>query len=94
MGDIFGTIIPEAAEHMTYRTYRQQVISGNIANVDTPGYRSREALFEKELESRLKLTATDPGHLGKSPGQPCTGPSTIPSPASATTPIPWTSTGR
>ncbi|HNQ84985.1 MAG TPA: flagellar basal body rod protein FlgB [Deltaproteobacteria bacterium] len=70
MGDIFGTIIPEAAEHMTYRTYRQQVISGNIANVDTPGYRSREALFEKELESRLKLTATDPGHLGKSPGQP------------------------
>ena len=70
MGTIFGTIIPEATEDMTYRSYRQEVISSNIANMDTPGYKAKEALFEKELNSRLKLTATNPGHLSKSPGQP------------------------
>lgn len=69
MGNIFGKIIEEATEHMTYRTYRQEVISSNIANVDTPGYKAKEALFEKELDSRLKLATTDPGHLRKSPGQ-------------------------
>ena len=32
MGDIFGKVITEVAEHMNYRTYRQEVISSNIAN--------------------------------------------------------------
>lgn len=70
MPNIFGKIIPEVTEHMTYRTYRQEVISSNIANVDTPGYTAKEALFEKELDSRLRLTATDPKHLKKPEGQP------------------------
>ncbi len=67
MGDIFGKIISEVAEHMSYRTYRQEVISSNIANVDTPGYKARETLFEDELDSRLKLEATNPLHMKKSP---------------------------
>ena len=70
MGNIFSKVISDATEDMTYRTYRQEVISSNIANVDTPGYKAKEALFEKELDSRLKLTTTEPGHLKKSPGQP------------------------
>ncbi|HOS98568.1 MAG TPA: flagellar basal body rod protein FlgB, partial [Deltaproteobacteria bacterium] len=70
MGDIFGKIIPEVTDHMTYRTYRQEVISSNIANVDTPGYKAREATFEKELDSRLKMTTTDPAHMRESPGRP------------------------
>jgi flagellar basal-body rod protein FlgB len=69
MGDIFGKIISEVAEHMNYRTYRQEVISGNIANVDTPGYKAKETLFESELDSRLKLAATNQQHLKKSPTQ-------------------------
>jgi flagellar basal-body rod protein FlgB len=67
MGDIFGKIISEVAEHMNYRAYRQEVISGNIANVDTPGYKAKEALFENELDSRIKLTTTNQQHLKKSP---------------------------
>jgi flagellar basal-body rod protein FlgB len=67
MGDIFGKIISEVADHMSYRTYRQEVISSNIANVDTPGYKSKEALFESELNSRLKLAVTNPVHMKKSP---------------------------
>lgn len=69
MGDIFGIIIAEVAEHMTYRTYRQEVISSNIANVDTPGYKAKEALFESELDTRMKLAATNPAHMRKSPSQ-------------------------
>ncbi len=69
MGDIFGKIISEVAEHMNYRTYRQEVISGNIANVDTPGYKAKETLFESELDSRLKLATTSQQHLKKSPSE-------------------------
>jgi flagellar basal-body rod protein FlgB len=69
MGDIFGKIISEVAEHMNYRTYRQEVISGNIANVDTPGYKAKETLFESELDSRLNLTSTNQQHLKKSPSE-------------------------
>jgi flagellar basal-body rod protein FlgB len=69
MGDIFGKIISEVAEHMNYRTYRQEVISSNIANVDTPGYKAKETLFESELDSRIKLTTTNQQHIKKSPTQ-------------------------
>jgi flagellar basal-body rod protein FlgB len=69
MGDIFGKVISEVAEHMNYRTYRQEVISSNIANMDTPGYKAKETLFESELDSRLKLTTTNQQHLKKSPSE-------------------------
>jgi len=69
MGDIFGKVISKVAEHMNYRTYRQEAISGNIANIDTPGYKAKEVLFENELDSRLKLTTTNQQHLIKSPSE-------------------------
>ena len=69
MGDIFGKIISEVAQHMNYRTYRQEVISSNIANMDTPGYKAKETLFESELDSRLKLTTKNQQHLKKSPSE-------------------------
>jgi len=67
MANIFGKIISEVTDHMNYRTYRQEVISSNIANVDTPGYKAKEALFESELDSKLKLATTNAQHLKKSP---------------------------
>jgi flagellar basal-body rod protein FlgB len=69
MGDIFGKVISKVAEQMNYRTYRQQIISGNIANMDTPGYKAKETLFESELDSRLKLATTNQQHLKKSPSE-------------------------
>ena len=47
---------------LTVAARRQQVISANIANVDTPGYRAQEVTFEKQL-ARLSLTNTAPGHI-------------------------------
>jgi flagellar basal-body rod protein FlgB len=49
---------------------RQSVISNNIANVDTPGYRAQELDFESVMKRALKnagsiqLAATNTAHLG------------------------------
>jgi len=51
-------------------TQRQQVfISGNIANMDTPGYRAREIDFKNTLKNAMEgtgamLTRTHERHLG------------------------------
>jgi len=48
---------------------RQQAISGNLANVDTPGYQAATVDFETALQRaegtdhRLALTSTHAGHL-------------------------------
>lgn len=48
---------------------RQRVISDNIANVDTPYYKSKEVSFEKELQQALQSNSkfvgyrTDPRHI-------------------------------
>lgn len=36
------------------RSRYQKVIAGNIANVDTPGYKEKDIDFERELASRMK----------------------------------------
>ena len=35
-----------------FHARRQQVIAGNLANIDTPGFRSRDITFKEELNSR------------------------------------------
>jgi flagellar basal-body rod protein FlgB len=67
MGGVFGKIIQDVTTHMNYRAVRQEIISSNIANVDTPGYKAKEALFEQELDSRIGLKTTNQNHLRKSP---------------------------
>ena len=48
---------------------RQQAISRNVANVDTPGYKAQTVDFEKTLkqmisrDNTLQLTKTNPAHL-------------------------------
>ena len=47
---------------------RQQAVSDNIANIDTPGYRAKEVPFETELRRALSdgtvsLATTDPRHI-------------------------------
>jgi len=47
---------------------RQKVISNNIANVNTPGYKKSEVSFEDMLQSamsndKLQMTQTNPKHL-------------------------------
>ncbi len=54
---------------MNMQLQRQNVIMGNISNVDTPNYKPLELTFEKELQDALKLdvrgkmSTTSQGHL-------------------------------
>lgn len=50
--------------------HRQQAISNNIANIDTPGYVRQEAPFEAELRRAVgrgtsQLATTDSRHIGQ-----------------------------
>lgn len=54
---------------MNMELQRQNVIVGNMANVHTPGYKTRELNFEKELQGALgldasgRVTRTDRQHI-------------------------------
>ncbi|PIE77307.1 MAG: flagellar basal body rod protein FlgB [Clostridiales bacterium] len=48
---------------------RQRVLSNNIANVDTPGYKRQDVDFESMLRDymttrKVQMTTTDPRHIG------------------------------
>jgi flagellar basal-body rod protein FlgB len=66
MPGIFGYEISELSKVMNYRLFRQGIISSNIANIDTPGYKAREATFEEELNSRLQMKTTTGDHIPSS----------------------------
>ena len=61
---------------LTWRTRNQEVISGNIANLDTPGYNRKEMDFQQILHrysqgnvQEVKLDLTNAAHLpGADPG--------------------------
>lgn len=44
---------------------RQQVISNNIANAATPGYKSQHLEFEELLEKQIQKAGTDEGDVQK-----------------------------
>lgn len=54
-------------EQLNFRGERQKVISSNIANVNTPNYKTKELVFEDELNSsmanNLQLKATNTRHM-------------------------------
>ena len=42
---------------------RQKVITSNIANSDTPGYKAKDVKFSGVLNNEVKLSTTDPKHI-------------------------------
>jgi len=54
---------------MDLRLQRQNLVTANIANVNTPGYKARSLEFEDKLQSALnhnslgKMTRTEDGHM-------------------------------
>ena len=55
-------------EQLNFRGERQKVISSNIANINTPGYKTKELVFEDELNNSitnnsLQLRATNSKHM-------------------------------
>ncbi len=48
---------------MTFHRDRHTVLAGNVANVDTPGYRPADLAPIEAAESAGPMAATDPRHL-------------------------------
>lgn len=70
MNKLFSNSIDLTQKSLDYLWKKQGVISENIANQDTPGYKTRFLTFEDELRSRLvrennSLTGEEPGVKGK-----------------------------
>src|SRR5688500_6221485 len=59
---------------MTQAVARETVAASNLANLDTPGFRAREATFAEALDSKMggakTLALTQPGHLDTSASVP------------------------
>ncbi len=55
---------------LDYAWKRHKVILSNIANADTPGYKAKDVLFERELYKYIELKRTRQKHLPKSPQKP------------------------
>jgi len=62
--DIFKGI-RKVEPYLDYTWKRHKVILSNIANADTPGYKTLDVEFKKEVD-RLKLKTTDPKHISTS----------------------------
>lgn len=52
--NLFGNNIDLASKSMDYLWGKQQITLQNLANVDTPGYKSKYVTFEKEFRTRLQ----------------------------------------
>ena len=51
---MFGTTVELLGKTLDLRAKRQNLISANLANVETPGYTPSDISFESELKSALK----------------------------------------
>ncbi|MGE3276341.1 MAG: flagellar basal body rod protein FlgB [Vicinamibacterales bacterium] len=62
-----ATLIAALRRHLTGAVARQSVSASNLANLDTPGYKAKEAQFGDALQERImagaRLTSTDTQHL-------------------------------
>ena len=70
-GPLGDSTIGTARAWLTGLSRRQQAISDNIANIDTPGYVAKEVPFEQELQRAIgtgssRLATTDARHIAAS----------------------------
>ena len=68
-----GAILAALGRQMTNAVQRQTVAASNLANLDTPGFKTREATFDEALDTQLTASAptkTNPQHLGNAAMSP------------------------
>ena len=65
-----STAIPVMEQMVNFTEARQNVLAGNIANMDTPGYKSRDLSVE-DFQNRLKqaVAARSQSTVFRSPGE-------------------------
>jgi len=64
---IFGTTVELLGKTLDLRAKKHALISSNLANVETPGFKANDLSFEGKLKSALKdapkAPAAHPGHI-------------------------------
>lgn len=74
MADIFDKTTRALGASLSLRQTRNNVISSNIANAETPGYAAKKMDFENALSRALDvedqggMTGADPAHYAQGPG--------------------------
>lgn len=69
MAEVFDKTLRALAASAQMRQLKQGVLSSNIANAETPGYKAKKIDFEGELaralknEGMAKLASSEPGHF-------------------------------
>jgi flagellar basal-body rod protein FlgB len=56
MKSLFPDHIDLTAKVMDFQLQRQNIVSANMANINTPGYKARTLEFEKDLQAALGLS--------------------------------------
>lgn len=60
---------------INFSQLRHSVVSSNIANVETPGYKAKRLRFEEaltraiDLSGKGRMLASEPGHIAAGPGR-------------------------
>lgn len=69
MKSLFSSHLDVVAKVMDFQLQRQNIVSSNLANLNTPGYKARRLEFEKDLQAALGIAdsgavaRTHPDHL-------------------------------
>jgi len=66
----YNKVVDLISRQLDERVVRGELIASNIANVDTPGYKSRDLQFGKMLSEEMEaihLKKTDPKHIDDTP---------------------------
>jgi len=69
MAGIFDRDITLLERSLDFRSKRNNLLSGNVANIETPGYKAKDLVFEQALGKALKayepgpMNTTHPRHL-------------------------------
>ncbi len=69
MSDVY--LVNLATRNAQWLSARQQVVSNNVANANTPGYRSADVKSFTEIldQTSLQFARTDPGHMNIAAGK-------------------------
>jgi flagellar basal-body rod protein FlgB len=63
--NVGGKLFPYVENMLDWAAKRQQTISANLANIDTPGYKAKDISFSEHMKS-LELETTSTSHLQNS----------------------------
>jgi flagellar basal-body rod protein FlgB len=59
---IDGRLYPNIEDRMDWNARRQQSLSNNISNIDTPGFHAKDVSFSEQLQL-LNVNVTNPKHI-------------------------------